>query len=110
MSDAAKKYHEEESIGKTYDLRIARRLLRYLRPYWVLASIALALTFVTNVLISTQPYFTKMAVDDFIAVKRTDGIWLFSLTFFLVFLLRFVFSYAQEIMLNTVGQRVMFDL
>src|SRR6476619_6296234 len=110
MSEAVRMYHEEEEIGKTYDFRVARRLLRYLRPYWGYAVSALVLTFVTNILISTQPYFTKMAVDDFITPKKVDGIWLFALAFFAVFLLRFIFSYAQEILLNNVGQRVMFDL
>ena len=33
MSAAVKQFHEEEAIGKTYDLQVARRLLRYLRPY-----------------------------------------------------------------------------
>lgn len=110
MSEEVRKYHEEEEIGKTYDLRIARRLFRYLKPYWFLATIALFLTFLTNILISTQPYFTKMAVDDFITPRNVDGIWIFALAFFGVFLFRFIFSYAQEILLNHVGQRVMFDL
>ena len=110
MSEEVRKYHEEEEIGKTYDLRIARRLVRYVKPYWRYAAAALTLTFLTNILISTQPYFTKMAVDDFITPKKVDGIWLFALAFFGVFLFRFIFSYAQEILLNNVGQRVMFDL
>src|SRR4051812_35576216 len=110
MSNEAQKYHEEDAIGKTVDFDVARRLFRYLKPYWLLAVIALLLTLVTNILISTQPYFTKMAVDDYITPKKVDGIWLFALAFFAVFLLRFVFSYAQEILLNNVGQRVMFDL
>jgi ATP-binding cassette, subfamily B, multidrug efflux pump len=110
VSEAVRKYHEEEEIGSSYDLRIARRLLSYLRPYWHLAAIALVLTLLTNVLISSQPYFTKVAVDDFITPKQLDGLWVFALAFFGVFLLRFVFSYAQEVLLNHVGQRVMFDL
>ena len=110
VSEEVQKYHEEDAIGKTYDLRVARRLLRYLKPYWHLVAIALTLTLVTNILISTQPYFTKVAVDDFITPKNTDGIWLFALAFFAVFLFRFIFSYIQEILLNTVGQKVMFDL
>ncbi len=110
MSEEVRKYHEEDEIGKTYDLRVARRLLRYLKPYWILAAVALVLTLLTNMLIATQPYFTKMAVDDYITPKRVDGIWLFALAFFGVFLLRFIFSYAQEVLLNNVGQRVMFDL
>lgn len=110
MSEEVRKYHEEDAIGKTYDFRVARRLFGYLKPYWRLATVAIVLTLLTNILISTQPYFTKMAVDDFITPKNTDGIWLFALAFFGVFLFRFIFSYIQEILLNTVGQRVMFDL
>src|SRR5688572_385510 len=110
MSEEVRKYHEEDAIGKTYDLRVAARLVRYIKPYWYLAAAALTLTLITNVLISTQPYFTKMAVDDFITPKNVEGIWLFALAFFGIFLFRFIFSYAQEILLNTVGQRVMFDI
>src|SRR5688572_25321395 len=110
MSTEVEKYHEEEKIGKTYDLRVAKRLLRYLKPYWRLVAVALTLTLFTNVLVSLQPYFTKVAVDDFIVPRQTDGVWLFALAFFGVFLFRFIFSYIQEVLLNTVGQRVMLDL
>ena len=110
MSTEVQKYHEEDAIGKTYDLRVARRLLRYLKPYWKLVAAALGLTLLTNILVSLQPYFTKVAVDDFITPKRTDGIWIFAFAFFGLFLFRFVFSYIQEILLNRVGQQVMFDL
>lgn len=110
MSEEAKKYHEEDAIGKTYDLRVARRLARYLKPYWKTVAAALALTLLTNILVSTQPYFTKVAVDDFITPKRTDGVLLFALAFFGVFVFRFIFSYTQEVLLNHVGQHVMFDL
>ena len=110
MSTEVQKYHEEDAIGKTYDFKVARRLVGYLKPYWKLVAAALTLTLLTNILVSLQPYFTKVAVDDFIAPKQTDGIWLFALAFFGLFLFRFLFSYIQEILLNTVGQRVMFDL
>lgn len=110
MSSEVEKYHEEEKIGKTYDFRVVKRLLRYLRPYWKLVAVALTLTLITNVLVSLQPYFTKVAVDDFIVPKQIDGIWVFAFAFFGLFLFRFLFSYIQEILLNMVGQRVMFDL
>lgn len=110
MSTEVEKYHEEDAIGKTYDFQIARRLLRYLKPYWKIVAAALGLTLFTNILLSTQPYFTKVAVDDFIVPQQTDGVWLFALAFFGVFFFRFLFSYIQEVLLNHVGQRVMFDL
>lgn len=110
MSEEVKKYHEEEAIQKTYDLRVTARLLRYLKPYWHIVTGALVLTLLTNILISLQPFFTKVAVDDFITPRQTDGLWIFALAFFGLFLFRFIFSYIQEILLNTVGQKVMFDI
>lgn len=97
-------------MGKTYDFHLTKRLFRYLKPYKLIVAFALVLTLLSNVLFSTQAYFTKVAVDDFIAPKVTDGAWLFALLFFGVFLFRFIFGYVQEILLNIVGQKVMYDL
>jgi ATP-binding cassette, subfamily B, multidrug efflux pump len=110
MSEETKKHLEEEAIGKTYDLSVTKRLLRYLKPYWKLAAVALCLTLLTNILGSLQPWFTKHAVDDFITPQQTEGLGVFALMFFGLFLFRFLFSYIQEILLNRVGQQVMFDL
>jgi ATP-binding cassette subfamily B protein len=110
VSEETNNNQEEAAIEKTYDWTVTKRLLGYLKPYWTLAAVALVLTFLTNILISLQPWFTKHAVDDFITPKQTDGIWFFAFAFFCLFLFRFIFSYIQEILLNIVGQRVMFDL
>jgi ATP-binding cassette, subfamily B, multidrug efflux pump len=110
MSEEANKSNEEEAIGKTYDFRVAKRLLSYIKPYWYIAAFALVLTVLVNVLGSLQPRFTQIAVDEYITPKKTDGIWLFALAFFGLFLFRFIFSYIQEILLNNVGQKVMFDI
>src|SRR5258708_810988 len=110
MSEEVRKYHEEDEIGQTYDFRVSKRLLLYVIPHWRYAAPARLLTLAANSLFSTQGYFTKVAVDEFIVPKKVDGIWLFALSFFGVFLFRFIFSYAQEILVNNVGQKVMFDL
>jgi ATP-binding cassette, subfamily B, multidrug efflux pump len=110
MADETKKHLEEDAIDKTYDYGVAKRLFQYLKPYWKTAVVALGLTFLTNILGSLQPWFTKHAVDDFITPKQTEGLWTFVVMFFFLFLFRFTFSYLQEILLNRVGQQVMFDL
>lgn len=107
---AAEKHNEEEAITKTYDWTVTRRLLRYLKPYTRLIIPALILTVLLNFVGSLQPWFTKHAVDDYITPRQTNGLWVFVAAFFAIFLLRFIFSYTQEILLNRVGQRVMFDL
>ena len=110
MSTAAKQFHEEEAIGKTYDFQVARRLLRYLRPYLRLLIPALALTLLLNLLGILQPKFTQYAIDWHILPRKADGLMLLVGLFFGVQLLRFVFSYLQTVLLNTVGQYVMFDI
>lgn len=110
MSTAVKQFHEEEQIGKTYDWQVARRLLGYLKPYVKPLIPALILTLVLNLLGILQPKFTQYAVDWFIIPKTTNHLALFALLFLLVQFLRFVFSYFQVVLLNSVGQYVMFDL
>lgn len=110
MSTAVKQFHEEEAIGKTYDFQIARRLLRYLKPYLRMLIPALALTFALNLLGILQPKFTQYAIDWYILPKSTDGLMLLVGLFAGVQLLRLIFSYLQTVLINTVGQYVMFDI
>jgi ATP-binding cassette subfamily B protein len=110
MSAAVKQFHEEEAIGKTYDFQVARRLLRYLRPYLRLLLPALLLTFTLNLLGILQPKFTEYAIDWFILPRKTNGLALLVGLYVLVQLLRLGFSYFQALLLNTVGQYVMFDM
>ncbi len=110
MSTAAKQFHEEEAIGKTYDFQVARRLLRYLRPYLKPLAIALLLTFVLNLLGILQPKFTQYAIDWHILPRKYVGLELLVGLYAGVQVLRLVFSYFQSLMLNTVGQYVMFDM
>jgi ATP-binding cassette subfamily B multidrug efflux pump len=110
MSTAAKQFHEEEAIGKTYDFQIARRLLRYLRPYLRLLIPALILTLLLNLLGTLQPIFTKYAIDWYIRPGRYDGLGLLVGLYAGVQVFRLAFSYFQSLLLNTVGQHVMFDM
>lgn len=110
MSETKKSIREEKAIGKTYDFKVAKRLFRYLRPYWKLATAAVLLTIFLNILGSLSPKFVQYAVDSYIVPKQLEGFSLFVIAFFLVLLFRFIFQYSQEIVINRVGQQVMFDL
>jgi ATP-binding cassette subfamily B multidrug efflux pump len=110
MSTAVKQFHEEEAIGKTYDWQIARRLLRYLKPYVRLLIPALVLTLALNLLGILQPKFTQYAIDWHIIPRKTSGLMLLVWLFVGVQFLRFAFAYLQAILINSVGQYVMFDL
>ena len=110
MSTAIKQFHEEEAIGKTYDFQVARRLVRYLKPYLRLLIPALALTLGLNLLGVLQPKFTQYAIDWYILPRKLDGLGLLVLLYVGTQFLRLVFSYFQALLLNTVGQYVMFDI
>lgn len=110
MSTAVKQFHEEEAIGKTYDFRVARRLLRYLLPYLRLLVPALFLTFILNLLGILQPKFTQYAIDWYILPRQFAGFELLIALYALVHVLRLGFAYFQALLLNSVGQYVMFDL
>jgi ATP-binding cassette subfamily B protein len=110
LSTSVKQFHEEEQIGKTYDWQVARRLLRYLKPYVRLLIPALIFTLVLNLLGILQPKFTQYAIDWFIIPKSTRWLNTFVLVYALSQFLRFGFSYFQAVLLNTVGQYVMYDL
>ncbi|MEP6924213.1 MAG: ABC transporter ATP-binding protein [Pyrinomonadaceae bacterium] len=110
MATVIEKHNEEEAVTKIYDWAVTRRLLRYLKPYMRLVIPALILTVLLNFVGNLQPLFTRYAVDNYIVPHRTESIWLFVTAFFGIYLLLFIFSYTQEILLNRVGQRVMYDL
>jgi ATP-binding cassette, subfamily B, multidrug efflux pump len=110
MSTAVKQFHEEETIGKTYDLKVARRLLRYLKPYVKLLIPALIFTLLLNLLGILQPKFTQYAIDWYIIPKKMGHLKLFVLVYLGAQFFRLVFSYFQAVLLNTVGQFVMYDL
>src|ERR1043165_9560744 len=136
MAATAKQFHEEDAIGKTNDWKVARRLLRYLKPYVRLLTLALGLTLALNLLGILQPMFTKWAIDWYIIPAQIDpgkifglkwavdlrllpahaspdlvsGLKWLALGFLGVNFAQLIFSYFQEVLLNTVGQRVMYDL
>jgi ATP-binding cassette subfamily B protein len=110
MSTSVKKFHEEEAIGKTYDVQIARRLLRYLKHYSRALIPDLIFTLLLNLLRVSQPKFTQIAIDWYILPGKPAGLTWVAAAYVIVLLVTFLFSYLQAVLLNTVGQRVMYDL
>ena len=55
--------HDEEVLGKAYDARLMRRLLRYLWPYRLQVAVALASIICASVLQLAQPYLMKIGTS-----------------------------------------------
>lgn len=114
---------EEEVLGKAYDSRLMKRLLRYLGPYtWqvTVALIAIVLKAVADVL---GPYLTKIAIDKYLApvpahsvldrILSTDpmkGIAQIAAIYVGLITFSFFLEFLQTYFMQWTGQMVMFDL
>ncbi|MGM0397308.1 MAG: ABC transporter ATP-binding protein, partial [Bacillota bacterium] len=58
--------HEEEVLGKAYDWKLMKRLLKYARPYWLLLTFSILLLIAITGLELLNPYLVKVAIDEHI--------------------------------------------
>ena len=65
---------EEELLGKAYDSRLMKRVMRYLRPYRWQGILAVVLTLCISALVSLRPYLISVAVDQHIIPKKLEGL------------------------------------
>jgi len=136
--------HEEEVLGKAYDARLMRRLLKYLWPYKWHALTALVLTIMSAPLVLAGAPLTKAAIDLFLdhpppdashtsgfALKilqtanwlgyntaswfgenanRRQGILFIAILFLVANVAAFLVQYIQAIVMQAMGQYIMYDL
>jgi ATP-binding cassette, subfamily B, multidrug efflux pump len=111
--------HEEEALGKAYDSRLMRRLMRYLRPYVWRVVLALGLVAVVTPLERAPPLLFRRAIDKFFvpALNHTlgesqawRGVEIISAVFLLVLIFDFLAQYIQIRIMQRVGQQTMYDM
>ena len=102
--------HEEEAMGKAYDARLMKRLLRYLAPHWWLVALAILILAAVSGLEIVGPWLTKVALDD--AIPGGDGrlLSVLAMGYLGAMLLGFILQYTQRILTTWLGQRIMYDL
>ncbi len=138
MSEATA-FHEEEVIGKAYDARLFRRLIRYVRPYRAQAFGAVALIILSSLLQLVGPLVTAVALDLYmrppgeapaahhsisvaarwfegalaargIVLTGAQGVAAMALVYLGSLLLTFVVLYLQSYLMQMMGQLIMYDL
>jgi ATP-binding cassette subfamily B multidrug efflux pump len=114
---------DEEVLGKAYDARLMRRLLRYLLPYRKLVAASLFFLILQSGLQVLGPLLTKAAVDrylqpqsvptfldSFLPSDAWSGISLIGLLYLAVVAGTFVCEFGQTYLTQFTGQHAMFDL
>lgn len=112
---------EDEITGKGYDARLMRRLLSFLRPYRVHTALAVALLLLASFADLAGPSLIGYALDHAIrpALAAPAGANLDTYRhtallvagLYVLFLLAgFALRYGQTVLLNVLGQSIMFDM
>jgi ATP-binding cassette, subfamily B, multidrug efflux pump len=101
---------EEEVLGKAYDARLMRRLIAYLRPHKRYVLLALALILLESGLEVTFPWFTKIAIDKYIATSNMRGLAFIAAIYIVLLFVRFVVASAETYVLQNTGQKIMYDM
>ena len=102
--------HDDEIVGKAFDAKLARRLVRYVKPYGSLVVAALALLMVEGLLQLAQPLLTRYVIDTAVPANDGAGLRRAALGFVVVLAAQFVLEYSQTILTTRLGQFVMHDL
>ena len=117
-------HHEEEVLGKAYDSRLMKRLLRYMRPYKWRVFVALASIVLKAGADVLGPFLTMVAIDRYLApahqapsllakwlspqplvgIAQIAAIYVGLITF------SFLLEYLQTYLMQWAGQMVMYDL
>jgi ATP-binding cassette subfamily B protein len=102
--------HDDDVLGKAYDGRLMRRLLRYLRPYRRHVTMAVIAIIGHSCLELAPPYLTKTAIDSYIPARDVSGLTLMAALYLVTLLGSFVLEYIQTWTMQATGQRIMFDM
>ena len=101
---------DEEVFGDVYDQRVVARLLPYILPYKVLASVAVVAMLIYTGTQVAVPWIIKVAIDEYVFLKDFEGLtWMFAL-FIGISLVNWLVNYVQQFAMEKVGQGVLFNL
>jgi len=103
-------FQEDEILGKAYDARLMRRLLRYVRPYRRAVTASIVLLLVAAAADLAGPYFVKVAIDRYIRIQDMSGVSVLSALYLGTLVVGAAVRYGQNYITQLVGQQVMYEL
>jgi len=89
-------FHEEEALGKAYDSRLMKRLLKYMRPYRSLVFLAIVLIFFGAAAQISLAFITKHGIDQYIEKGIGEGFQSVALSYLGMIFLILLFSCVKS--------------
>jgi len=102
--------HEEEVLGKAYDSKLMKRLLKYAKPYWAYIMLCILLLLVITVADLARPYILEIAIDTHIKAGDLEGLARMGYIYLSIIILSFIFTYIQVYILNYASQKIIFNM
>ena len=101
--------HEEELLGKAYDARLMKRLLKYLRPYKWQVTGAIVVTILISSLGPLRPFLVMKAIDDYILKNDFPGLYGILALLVASVIFQAAVQYAQSIITQWIGQKTIYN-
>ena len=116
---------EEEVLGKAYDGRLMKRLLRYMGPYRGTVLLSLFFLLLSSLLqvagplltrnavdryLAPRPGYTPGAIDPYLSTAPWMGLAQLSFLYFCALAGAMIFDFLQSYLMQRTGQKAMFDL
>jgi ATP-binding cassette subfamily B multidrug efflux pump len=102
--------HDEETLGKAFDGRLARRLFVYVRPYGGLVAAAVVVLMVEGALQLVPPLITRHVIDVAIPAGDAALVRLSALLLVVALVTQVSAAYLETVLTGILGQRIMHDL
>ncbi|MBK9097676.1 MAG: ABC transporter ATP-binding protein [bacterium] len=103
-------FSEDEVLGKAYDAKLMKRLLRFIEPYKKYVIFAIVLNVFVAILSAIGPMLTKIAVDDYISKSDYNGLLLISLILLGSLILQATIQYFLTYFTQFIGQKTLYDI
>lgn len=100
----------EETLQKAYDPRVMRRLLGFLRPYWLPFTASLLFMVGSAAATVLAPYFVRMALDAGLAAGSLPALRTAVLLYLLTASLQWLFIFLRVNLMARVGTAIIYDL
>jgi basic membrane lipoprotein Med (substrate-binding protein (PBP1-ABC) superfamily) len=103
-------FNEEEALGKAYDARLMKRLMKYAGSYLWLFILAAFMLLASTLSDLARPYLTKVAIDDYISSGDVRSLGMIGIALIGLILSGFLFNFLQIYVLSYAGQTIIYNI
>lgn len=105
-----KSSHSEEEEHKEFDLKLFHKLWDFIKPYSSFFYLAIILMLIATVLGPLRPYLSKIAIDNYIMTRQSNGFFVILFIIFITLLLHSITQFGANYLMKWIGQKALFDL